>query len=177
MTLFVKPEYVAYDALLVPVQPSKKKKLFYPAVSAAPLDIDQTPVPAPNQTFVASVEKLCRSRTDSTRPSHECTPHWALCGSHIIGDRCCEERYRVPPFKPPSPSSLGQTGRKKRRHRRRRKSGSRSSSQVAQPTAINPALPPLPGAVALGAPRQGITTDGPPARTSTVGQPCPPHPN
>ncbi|KAH8027762.1 hypothetical protein HPB51_009429 [Rhipicephalus microplus] len=67
----------------------------------------------------------------------------------------------------------GQAGRKKRRRQRRRKSGSRSSPEVAQPTAINPAPPLLSSAVALGAPRRGITVDGPPGRRSTVRQPLP----
>ncbi|KAH7940382.1 hypothetical protein HPB51_028751 [Rhipicephalus microplus] len=69
----VKPKYVAYDALFNPVQPYKKK-LFQPVVSVTPLYIDPTPVPASNQTFVASAKKPCRSRKApillmSVRPS------------------------------------------------------------------------------------------------------------
>ncbi|KAH8022735.1 hypothetical protein HPB51_002988 [Rhipicephalus microplus] len=56
----VKLEYVAYDALLIPVQPYKKR--FQPVVSSAQLHIDPTPVPAPNQTFMGSAKKRCRSR-------------------------------------------------------------------------------------------------------------------
>ncbi|KAH8008620.1 hypothetical protein HPB51_000247 [Rhipicephalus microplus] len=117
---------------------------------------------------------------EGAHPSHECTPQCTLCaGSHVIGDRCCKERYRPLQFMPCFPSSVVQASCKKRRRRCRQKSGSLKSPQVAQPSAINPAPPPppLPGAVALGAPRQGITRNGHPAMRSTVGQPLPAPPN
>ncbi|KAH8041265.1 hypothetical protein HPB51_014413 [Rhipicephalus microplus] len=149
-----------------------------PAVSVAPLDIDPTPVSAPNQTFGASAEKRYRSRMApvllmSVRPGA-----LLVLGPPSPGTSAVKNATGRRPFKPPPPSSVGQAGRKKRRRRRRWKSGSRSSPQVAQPTAINPVLPPLLGTVALGAPRRVITTDGPPASRPTVGQPlsAPPKP-
>ncbi|KAH9368560.1 hypothetical protein HPB48_020931 [Haemaphysalis longicornis] len=57
----VKPRYVSYDTLLIPVQ-AYKKKLCKPAVGVALLDIDPTPVAPPNLIFAASAERRCRSR-------------------------------------------------------------------------------------------------------------------
>ncbi|KAH9372288.1 hypothetical protein HPB48_015636 [Haemaphysalis longicornis] len=68
----VKPRYVSYDALVIP-----------PAAGVALLDIDPTPVPAPNLTFAASAERRGHSRMAPV-------PHMSVrpAGSHDNGDRC-----------------------------------------------------------------------------------------
>ncbi|KAH9368295.1 hypothetical protein HPB48_008039 [Haemaphysalis longicornis] len=176
----VKPRYVSYDALLIPVQPYKKTVPACGRCGSVGHRPDACPGPKPD--FCGICGKAV-PLTDGARAPHECTPRCALCaGSHVTGDRRCKERYRAPPPKTSTPPSEGQAGRKKRKRRRPRKPrkpGSRESPQGAQPPATNPDPPPRPGAVAIGPSRRGPTPDGPTAKKPNTGQapPAPSKPN
>ncbi|KAH9359877.1 hypothetical protein HPB48_014411 [Haemaphysalis longicornis] len=162
----VKPRYVSYDALLIPVQP------------VALLDIDPTPVSAPNLTFVASAERRCRSRMAPV-------PHMSV----HPGVLCA-----LVPTSPGTGTVRNATGRRhpsrpllhwKVKPAARSESvdahGSRGSRalgnrpQGAQPPATNTDPPPRPGAVAIAPSRRGPTPDGPTAKKPNTGQ-APPAP-
>ncbi|KAH9366905.1 hypothetical protein HPB48_022249 [Haemaphysalis longicornis] len=136
--VMVKPRYVSYDALLIPVQPYKKTVPACGRCGSVGHRPDVCPGPKPDLCGICG---KAVPLTDGARAPHECTPRCALCaGSHVTGDRHCKERYRAPPPKPSTPPSEGQAGRKKRKRRRPRKprkSGSRESPQGAQPPATN----------------------------------------
>ncbi|KAH9379651.1 hypothetical protein HPB48_009399 [Haemaphysalis longicornis] len=167
----VKPRYLSYDALLIPVQPYKKTVPASGRCGSVGHRPDACPGPKP---YLCSICGKAVPLTDGARAPHECTPRCALCaGSHVTGDRRCKERYRAPPPKTSTPRLEGQAGRKKRKRRRPRKprrSGSRELPQGAQPPAINPDPPPRPGAVAIGPSRRGPTPDGPAAKKPNTGQ-------
>ncbi|KAH9384371.1 hypothetical protein HPB48_026378 [Haemaphysalis longicornis] len=176
----VKPRYVSYDALLIPVQPYKKTVPACGRCGSVGHRPDACPGPKPDLCGICG---KAVPLTDGARAPHGCTPRCVLCArSHVTGDRRCKERYRAPPPKPPTPPSEGQAGRKKRKRRRPRKprkSGSRESPQGAQPPATNTDPPPRTGALAIGPSRRGPTPDGPMAKKYNTGQapPAPSKPN
>ncbi|KAH6932859.1 hypothetical protein HPB50_010419 [Hyalomma asiaticum] len=151
-------------------------------VGAALLGIDPTPVPAPNQTFAASAERQCRSRMapaplTSVRLGAPCVldPTSPVTGtvrsatgflhpSHLLLHRGVE---------------AGSRKRKRRRRRKPRKLDHRVPPQGAQPSAINPIVPPHLGAGAIGSSLRGPTPDEPPVKRFAAGQalPAPAKPN
>lgn len=177
----VKPRYVSYDALLIPVQPYKKTVPACGRCGSVGHRPDACPGPKPDLCGICG---KAVPLTDGARAPHECTPRCALCaGPHVTADRCCKERYRTPPPKSPTPPPEGQAGpkkRKRRRPRKPRKTGPRASPQRAQPPATNPTPPPHPDAGDIGPSLLGQTPDGPPTRKSTTRQASPaspkPHP-
>ncbi|KAH8034774.1 hypothetical protein HPB51_002188 [Rhipicephalus microplus] len=177
----VKPRYVTYDALLIPVQPYRKTVPASNQCGSVGHRPDACPGPKPDLcgTCGNTVPLI-----DGARAPHECTPKCALCaGPHVTGDRCCKERYRAPPPKPSTLLPKNQTGSKKRKHRRTRKPSrptTGTSPQGAQPPATKPSpLPPHPGAGASGPSKRGPTPAGPPAvrSTSSQGPPASPTPH
>ncbi|KAH7954853.1 hypothetical protein HPB49_022111 [Dermacentor silvarum] len=177
----LKPMYVSYDALLIPVQPYKKTVPACGRCGSVGHRPDSCPGPKPDLCGICG---KAVPLTDGARAPHECTPMCCLCaGPHVTADRCCKERYRTPPPKSPTPPPEGQSGpkkRKRRRPRKPRKTGPRASPQRAQPPATNPTPPPHPDAGAIGPSLRGQTPDGPPTRKSTTRQVSPaspqPHP-
>ncbi|KAH7965780.1 hypothetical protein HPB49_010793 [Dermacentor silvarum] len=177
----VKPRYVSYDTLLIPVQPYKKTVPACGRCGSVGHRPDSCPSPKPDLCGICGKAVPLK---DGARAPHECTPRCALCaGPHITADRCCKERYRAPPPKSPIPPPEGQAGPKKRKldahgNRGRRALGLRL--QMAQPPATNPTPPPHPDAGAIGPSLRGQTPDGPPTRKSTTRQVSPaspkPHP-
>lgn len=178
----VKPRYVTYDALLIPVQPYRKTVPACNQCGSVGHRPDACPGPKPDLcgTCGNTVPLI-----DGARAPHECTPKCALCaGPHVTGDRCCKERYRAPPPKPSTLLPKNQTGSKKRKRRRTRKPSrptTGTSPQGAQPPATKPSPPPPhPGAGAPGPSKRGPTPAGPPAARSTSSQGPPasptPHP-
>ncbi|XP_037505884.1 uncharacterized protein LOC119382246 [Rhipicephalus sanguineus] len=178
----VKPRYVTYDALLIPVQPYRKTVPACNQCGSVGHRPDACPGPKPDlcDTCGNTVPLM-----DGARAPHECTPKCALCaGLHVTGDRCCRERYRAPPPKPSTLPPENQTGSKKRKKRWRtrkpRKPTTGTSPQGAQAPATKPTPPPQPGAGAPGPSKRGPTPAGPPAARSTSSQGSPasptPHP-
>ncbi|KAH6928001.1 hypothetical protein HPB50_010559 [Hyalomma asiaticum] len=176
----VKPRYVSYDSLLIPVQPYKKTVPACSRCGSVGHRPDTCPGPKPDLCGICG---KAVPLTDGSRAPHECTPRCALCaGPHVTGDRRCKERYRVPPPKPPTPPPGGQAGPRKRKRRRRRKPRKldhRAPPQGAQPSATNPTVPPHPGAGAIGSSLRGPTPDEPPVKRFAAGQalPAPAKPN
>ncbi|KAH6929538.1 hypothetical protein HPB50_002620 [Hyalomma asiaticum] len=176
----VKPRYVSYDALLIPVQPYKKTVPACSRCGSVGHRPDTCPGPKPDLCGICG---KAVPLTDGSRAPHECTPRCALCaGPHVTVDRRCKERYRAPPPKPPTPPPVVQAGARKRKRRRRRKPRKldhRAPPQGAQPSATNPIVPPHPGAGAIGSSLRGPTPDEPPVKRFAAGQasPAPAKPN
>ncbi|KAH8026680.1 hypothetical protein HPB51_024176 [Rhipicephalus microplus] len=174
----VKPRYVSYVAVLI----SEKfyNKTVQPAVGAAPLDIDPTPVLALNQAFAASAERQCHSRMapalfTNARPGALCVPDPTLPGTGAV-------RSATGPLKPRNAPPEGQAGPKngkRQRPRKPQKPGSRAPPQGPQPSTTNPVPSQQPGAAALGPFRRGPAPDGSQAKGPTAGpcSPDPPKPN
>ncbi|KAH7934062.1 hypothetical protein HPB49_020943 [Dermacentor silvarum] len=157
----VKPRYVSYDALLIPVQPYKKTVPACGWCGSVGHRPDACPGPKPDLCGICG---KAVPLTDGARAPHECTPRCALCaGPHVTADRCS-----------------GPKKRKRRRPRKPRKTGPRASPQRAQAPATNPTPPSHPDAGAIGPSLRGQTPDGPPTRKSTTRQVSPaspkPHP-
>ncbi|KAH7950157.1 hypothetical protein HPB49_020278 [Dermacentor silvarum] len=89
----VKPRYVLYDALLIPVQQYKK---MVPACGLCG-SIGHRPDACPEPK--SDICGVCRSAivlVDGVRAPHECAAQCSLCaGPHVTGDRTCKARYRV----------------------------------------------------------------------------------
>ncbi|KAH7973622.1 hypothetical protein HPB49_003461 [Dermacentor silvarum] len=170
----VKPRYVSYDALLIPVQRYKKTVPACCRCGSVGHRPDSCPGPKPDLCGICG---KAVPLTDGARAPHECTPTCALgAGPHVTADW-------TPPPKSPTPPPEGQAGpkkRKRRRPRKPRKTGPRASPQRAQPPATNPTPPPHPDAGAIGPYLRGQTPDGPRTMKSTTRQVSPaspkPHP-
>ncbi|KAH8025140.1 hypothetical protein HPB51_003982 [Rhipicephalus microplus] len=176
----VKPRYVSYDVLPIPVQSYKKTVSACSRCGSVGHRPDACPGSKPD---VCGICGKAVPLTDGARAPHECTPRCALrAGPHVTGDRCCKARYRAPPPKSHNAPPEGQAGPKKRkrqRPRKPRKPGSRAPPQGAQLSTTNPVPSQHPGAAALGPSWRGPTPDGSQAKGPTAGQgsPDPPKPN
>ncbi|KAH9365358.1 hypothetical protein HPB48_017490 [Haemaphysalis longicornis] len=160
----VKPRYVSYDAPADPGAAVQENCSSLRSVWLC-LDIDPTPVPAPNLTFVASFCGKAVPLTDGARVLCVLVPT-------VTGDRRCKERYRAPP-----PQAIHSSIGRSSRPARSEASTPTEAAEGAQPPATNTDPPPRPGAVAIGPSRRGPTPDGPTAKKPNTGQALPPHPN
>ncbi|KAH8023904.1 hypothetical protein HPB51_018926 [Rhipicephalus microplus] len=161
---------------------SLTRKLYQPAVGAAPLGIDPTPVPALNQTFAASAETRCHSRMapallTNARPGVLCVLYPTTLGTGAVKNatrRCHPSRTMLHREVKPAPEK-----RKRWRSRKPRKPGFRAPPQGAQPSTTYPVVSQHPCVAALGPSQRGPTPDGSQAKGPTAGQgsPDPPKPN
>ncbi|KAH7949565.1 hypothetical protein HPB49_012251 [Dermacentor silvarum] len=160
----VKPWYVSYDALLIPVQPYRKTVPACGRCGSVGHRPDACPGPKPDLCGIS--EKRCRSRIapaplTSVRPGALQDAATQIAHSSTGGE-------------------AGPKKRKRRRPRKPRKTGRRASPQRAQPPATNPTPPPQSDTGAIDPSLRGQTPDGPPTRKSTTRQVSPtspkPHP-
>ncbi|KAH7973623.1 hypothetical protein HPB49_003462 [Dermacentor silvarum] len=86
----VKPRYVSYDALLIPVQRYKKTVPACGRCGSVGHRPDGCPGPKPDLCGICG---KAVPLTDGARAPHECTPTCALgAGPHVTADWCCKER-------------------------------------------------------------------------------------
>ncbi|XP_075750068.1 uncharacterized protein LOC142814729 [Rhipicephalus microplus] len=111
----VKPWYVSYDALLIPVQSYNETVPSCSRCGSVGHQSDACPSTKPD---ICGMYGKAVPLTDGARAPHECTPRCTLCaGPRVTGNRCCKERYRALPPKPHNAPSKGQAGPKKRKRR------------------------------------------------------------
>ncbi|KAH6930798.1 hypothetical protein HPB50_019322 [Hyalomma asiaticum] len=158
----VKPRYVHYDALLIPVQQYKKTVPACGLCGSIGHRPDACPGPKPD------ICGLCGSAAalvDGARAPHECAPRCSLCaGPHVTGDRTCKARYREP--RPP-PKAVPSGPRPKGKKKKKSKEKNRSTKDGTSSTNLTQLRPPQPGAGAGGPEYRGPTQDGPPPRVTT----------
>ncbi|KAH7941768.1 hypothetical protein HPB49_017212 [Dermacentor silvarum] len=164
----VKPRYVSYDALLIPVQRYKKTVPACCRCGSVGHRPDSCPGPKPDLCGICG---KAVPLTDGARAPHECTP---TCALGALEDAATQITHSAT-----GGSSWPQEA-KTSTPTETEEDGPRASPQRAQPPATNPTPPPHPDAGAIGPYLRGQTPDGPRTMKSTTRQVSPaspkPHP-